>query len=83
MLKIWVVCCRQDQVRSEVGKCLKMLDEVYATFGLTYTAALSTRPESRMGEESLWDAAEAALRDALEAQKQQTGHDYEVEFRRY
>lgn len=34
----------------EVTSFLKMLDEVYAIFGLDYTMALSTRPESYLGE---------------------------------
>ena len=55
-----------------------MLEEVYHVFGLTFKAALSTRPESRMGEESQWDKAETALREALEAQQQKAGHEWEV-----
>jgi len=34
------------QVQSEVQGFLQMLDEVYGTFGLDYSIALSTRPES-------------------------------------
>ena len=51
----------------EVQAVLRMLDEVYAVFGLSYTAALSTRPDSFLGEPAVWDQAEAALRDALDA----------------
>lgn len=38
--------CMHPQVMSEVQGFLKFLDEVYATFGLEYSMALSTRPES-------------------------------------
>lgn len=38
------------QVMREVTSFLKMLDEVYGIFGLDYTMALSTRPESYLGE---------------------------------
>ena len=55
-----------------------MLDEVYTVFGLSYTAELSTRPESRMGEEAQWDRAETALQEALEAQEAKTGHSWKV-----
>ena len=65
-------------MREEVGNCLQMLDEVYAVFGLKYTAELSTRPDSRMGEEHQWDTAETALREALEAQEAKTGHGWGV-----
>lgn len=65
-------------MKEEVGKCLQMLDEVYRVFGLSYTAELSTRPESRMGEEAQWDRAETALQEALEAQEAKTGHGWKV-----
>ena len=58
----------------EVSACLRMLDEVYKVFGLTYKAALSTRPQSYLGTLEQWDAAEAALRAALD----QTGQEWEV-----
>ena len=68
-------------MREEVGNCLQMLDEVYAVFGLKYTAELSTRPDSRMGEEHQWDTAETALREALESQEAKTGHGWGVSLR--
>ena len=51
-----------------------MLDEVYDVLGLSYRMALSTRPEGYLGGMELWDQAEAALRDALDA----SGHAWEV-----
>lgn len=59
------IFCRHDQVMQEVQTFLKMLDEVYGVFGLQYSMALSTRPESYLGELATWDAAEAALTEAL------------------
>ena len=58
-----------------MAKCLRMLDEVYEVLGLSYTAALSTRPEKRMGSEELWDKAEASLQHSLES----LGKKWEVE----
>lgn len=58
----------------EVSNVLRMLDEAYAVFGLTYKMALSTRPEKYLGELAVWDKAEAALTDALNA----TGQDWDV-----
>ena len=58
----------------EVSACLRMLDEVYDVFGLTYTAALSTRPEGYLGTLEQWDRAEDALKQALDA----TGKGWEV-----
>jgi threonyl-tRNA synthetase len=42
-----------------------MLDEVYGILGLSYSMALSTRPESYLGELEQWEKAEAALTEAL------------------
>lgn len=58
----------------EVSSCLRMLDEVYQVFGLTYKAALSTRPDSYLGTLEQWDTAESALKAALD----QTGKEWEV-----
>ncbi|CAL5218892.1 g631 [Coccomyxa viridis] len=68
------VFCRPDQVMEEVSSCLRMLDEVYQVFGLTYKAALSTRPDSYLGTLEQWDTAESALKAALD----QTGKEWEL-----
>ena len=51
-----------------------MMGEVYEVFGLEYKMALSTRPEGYMGELEVWDEAEAALEEALNA----TGREWEM-----
>ena len=45
-----------------------------ACFGLTYKLALSTRPTTFLGSLDVWDRAEAALTEALNA----TGLPWEV-----
>ena len=61
------VFCRLDQLSQEIQNGIRMLQEVYKTFGLdNYKIELSTRPEDRMGEDSLWDKAEQALSSALD-----------------
>ncbi len=65
---------RPDQIAGEVRAIAQMILEVYATFGLTATLKFATRPEQRIGEDAMWDRAEADLRAALEA----TGLPYEV-----
>lgn len=60
------IFCRPDQVSQEVSMCLRMLDQAYGVFGLDYSIALSTRPESFMGDLAQWDAAENALKSALD-----------------
>jgi len=59
------IFCRPAQVLQEVQTFLKILGEVYATFGLTYSMALSTRPEGYLGELDLWNQAEVDLQQDL------------------
>eukprot|EP00884_Botryococcus_braunii_P020679 jgi/Botrbrau1/7295/Bobra.0318s0027.1 len=61
------IFCRPDQVETEVASVLRMIDEVYGVLGLTYKAALSTRPEGYLGELDLWNKAEDALAKALDS----------------
>jgi threonyl-tRNA synthetase len=59
--------CREEQVPGELAGCLEMALEVYDGFALEPHAELSLRPRVRLGDDALWDRAERALRDALEA----------------
>ncbi|CAL8462423.1 g1956 [Coccomyxa elongata] len=68
------IFCRPDQVLEEVKAFLRMLDDAYRVFGLTYKMALSTRPESYLGTLEQWDKAEAALQQALDS----TGQPWEL-----
>ena len=49
----------------EIMNNLDFLDHVYGIFGFNFELELSTRPEKRLGDEALWDKAEAALEEAL------------------
>ena len=55
-----------DQIDKEIQHTINLFDEVYNTFGLSYTAELSTRPENSMGSDEIWEKATAALQNALE-----------------
>ena len=57
----------EEQIGAEVERLLRLVDGVYADFGLRYTTELSTRPEDHLGDVATWDRAEAQLRQALEA----------------
>jgi threonyl-tRNA synthetase len=56
----------ESQIASEVEALIRLIQGIYADFGLEYTAKLSTRPEKFIGEIALWDHAEGALKEALE-----------------
>ena len=56
-----------DQIAGEVERLLRLVQRVYADFGLEFAVELSTRPETFLGETATWDQAEAQLEEALEA----------------
>ena len=55
-----------SQIEDEIQRVIDLFDKVYSTFGLTYHAELSTRPEDSMGSDEVWETATNALRNALE-----------------
>lgn len=63
------IFCRPDQVEQEIAGVTAMILECYRTFGFEeLEIEISTRPESFLGEAATWDAAEAALKAALDSQ---------------
>jgi threonyl-tRNA synthetase len=62
------IFCTEDQIQDEVAGCLEFAFATYAVFGLDVRLELSTRPEVRIGDDTLWDLSEAALKRALEIQ---------------
>ena len=61
------IFCTHEQVQDEVIGCLELAQTIYDIFGLDLRIELSTRPENRIGDDALWDDAEAALEGALAA----------------
>jgi threonyl-tRNA synthetase len=60
------IFCTEDQIQSEVSIFMDLLQDVYADFGFNeIIVKLSTRPESRVGSDEVWDKAEHALERAL------------------
>ena len=49
--------------------CLDFGFDIYGLFGFDVRLELSTRPEQRLGDDEMWDRAEAALAEALEEQR--------------
>jgi len=68
------IFCTEEQVQEEVTGCLEFAFSTYAIFGLEARLELSTRPEQRIGDDAMWDRAEAALEGALGAR----GLSYEL-----
>ncbi|MEZ0123389.1 MAG: threonine--tRNA ligase [Candidatus Reddybacter sp.] len=62
------IFCTEDQVQTEVSEFIDFLHSIYADFGFSEVIyRLSTRPEKRVGDDEVWDKAEKALADALDA----------------
>jgi len=55
-----------DQMKDEIKNVVKLFDEVYSVFGLTYQIEVSTMPEDHMGDEKDWDFATETLKAAVE-----------------
>jgi len=61
------IFCTEEQVQDEVSECIKMVYDVYKTFGFEdIIVKLSTRPEKRIGSDEIWDKAEKGLASSLE-----------------
>ena len=62
------IFCTADQIQSEVSTFIDLTFDVYKHFGFdNVDIKLSTRPENRVGSDEVWDRAEAALAEALDA----------------
>ncbi len=69
------IFCTEDQILKECVDYTKLVRDVYHTFGFEdINYKIATRPEMRIGEDSAWDKAEAALIESLEA----SGVPYEI-----
>jgi threonyl-tRNA synthetase len=68
------VYLREDQIADEVKFLMDFILGHYRAFGLKSSVKFATRPAQRIGDDAMWDRAEAALRSALEA----TGTPYDV-----
>ncbi len=64
----------REQIKDEVKGVIRLIDEVYKTFGFEYHVELSTRPENSIGSQEDWDIATEALRQSVT----EMGYDYKV-----
>ena len=63
-----------EQMKDEIKNVVKLFDEVYSVFGLTYQIEVSTMPEDHMGDIKDWDFATETLKKAIE----EMGKDYVI-----
>ena len=55
----------EEQIADEIKDIMSIATEIYNTFGLTYAAELSTRPDDYMGDIEVWNKAEEDLKNIL------------------
>ena len=69
------IFCTEDQIAGETARFVELLRSVYADFGYdSFRVKFADRPDTRAGEDAVWDRAEAALREACAM----AGVDYEL-----
>ena len=64
------IFCTEEQITNESKKVCDLILSIYKDFGFTdVRIKYSDRPEKRVGDDKIWDKAEAALKNAMEATK--------------
>ncbi|MBO5994168.1 MAG: threonine--tRNA ligase [Firmicutes bacterium] len=63
-----------EQIQEEVIRIIKLYDEIYSVFGLSYDIFLSTMPEDHIGTRADWEVAEGVLENAIKS----IGKSFEV-----
>jgi len=56
-----------DQMESEIQNVVRLFDEVYSVFGLSYTIELSTMPDDHIGTVEEWETNQDILKRAITA----------------
>ncbi len=68
------IFCTEEQIESEVRRCLEFAFATFGLFGFEVQLELSTRPAERIGSDEMWDQAEGKLEKVL----RDDGHDFTI-----
>ena len=64
------IFCTHNQIENEIKNQIDNVYQIYKDFGFSdIKVELSTRPEERVGDDSIWDNSEKSLKQALESKK--------------
>jgi threonyl-tRNA synthetase len=72
------IFCTEAQVEQEIHALFDFLQAVYGLFGFTFKMKLSTMPDNHLGDVATWERAEGQLTKALDAFKETTGTQWEL-----
>ena len=64
----------REQMKDEIKNVVKLFDEVYSVFGLSYDIELSTMPEDHIGTVEEWEENQEILKSAIT----EMGKDYVI-----
>ena len=64
----------RDQMKDVIQETVRLFDEVYSTFGLSYSIELSTMPEDHIGTVEEWERNQDILKNAIT----DMGKDFEI-----
>ena len=65
----------KSQIKDEIADVIAIADEIYKTFGVTYRAEFSTRPDDFMGDIEDWNEAEAVIKEILDEKYGEGGYE--------
>ncbi|MCR5476874.1 MAG: threonine--tRNA ligase [Lachnospiraceae bacterium] len=65
----------ESQIEDEIADIMSIADEIYGTFGVTYRAEFSTRPDDFMGDIEVWNRAEAEIKKILDKKYGEGGYE--------
>ncbi|MFH1801797.1 MAG: threonine--tRNA ligase [archaeon] len=63
------IYCTEKQVEDELKRVIDLVSDFYKIFNLPFRVEISTRPEKRIGDDKLWDKAEAILKKVVKEKK--------------
>lgn len=67
--------CMPSQIKENVYEILSFVDTLMSAFGFTYEMEISTKPAKAVGDDTVWEIATKALKDALDEKGLKYGID--------
>ncbi|MFQ6342796.1 threonine--tRNA ligase [Campylobacter sp. VTCC 70190] len=69
------IFCMPSQIKEQVLEILAFVDKLMKLFDFSYEMEISTKPQKAIGDDSIWEVATCALKEALDEQGLKYGID--------